>query len=199
MWICFICDPTALWISLVIKWQPRDGAVTVILSWNHRYCFGAMAVVPVSLLVLDDDDEERDVGDGQVSTAKARGGMKPVVKAGTEDTSSSNADGILMVAAIVILLEKKISEEDREYEREECGYSPSLLSNTWGEWKVLDGWHDRCVGVHRDGKTEFRSRGCERNNNNRTSSNKQSFGFCWLLARTYIYPICFRLIFTVAS
>jgi len=102
MLICFISDPTALSISFVIKWHPRDGAVMVIFSWNHRGCFGAILVVllvdeavSVSLLVLD--EEER--GDGQESTAKARGGMKPVVKAGTDDTvsSSSRAGEILMV------------------------------------------------------------------------------------------------------
>jgi len=80
MEICGSSELTAFKMSLVIKWHPREGAVTVICFWNQSD--GAMLLllllvvvsVDVSLLLftplLDNDDDDDDAV-GQVDDCAA--------------------------------------------------------------------------------------------------------------------------------
>ena len=55
--ILAISEPAASWISEVMRWQPREGALTEIERWNQSIC-GMLSDAEGVVLLSENEDEE---------------------------------------------------------------------------------------------------------------------------------------------
>ena len=70
MLICFRSDEMAFWMSDVIKWHPRHGAVMLIWCWNHLLLVVVVLLLVVVVVGTEDCDDILGVLWWQVASGK---------------------------------------------------------------------------------------------------------------------------------